>query len=58
MPLDLPKGVLFAHNFNAYFSPQPGEYNRLIVHVRISFFSLFDIYELINVPILPGQADS
>ena len=35
---DLPKGVLLAHIFNVYFSPQPGEYNGLIVHVCASFF--------------------
>ena len=42
---DLPKGVLLAHIFNVYFSPQPGEYNGLIVHVCASFFSLCDIHE-------------
>ena len=58
MQLDLPKGVLLAHNFKVYFSPQPGKYNRLIVHVYTSFFSLFDIHEPVNVSILSGQTDS
>ena len=41
MQLDLPNGILLAHNFNVNFSTQPGEYNRLIVHVCASFFLLF-----------------
>ena len=58
MQLDLPKGVLLAHNFIVYSSPQPGEYNRLIIHVCTSFFSLCDIHGPVNVSILSGQTDS